>query len=171
MGQWISDRDGRGIARDIKKKLFSKLDKKWLQSLDNLKSWNVEKGPNFVNCPNFVTIFCRVLKMEKYFLISLSIPRPSRSGIHWPINFTKEIDVPVYWKKKKKKIQVFPGPFSSLQFCIFFFLKIYRIVNFLEKFIGQWIPDRDGRGIARDIKKNYFHFQYATKNGNKVGTI
>ena len=42
---------------------------------------------------------------------------------------------------------------------------------FLEKLIGQWIPDRDGRGIARDIKKNYFHIQNLTKNGNKVGTI
>ena len=50
-------------------------------------------------------------------------------------------------------------------------LKIYRIFNFLEKLIGQCIPDRDGRGIARDIKKNNFHFQNATKNGNKVGTI
>ena len=64
-----------------------------------------------------------------------------------------------------------PGPFSSLQFCTFLLLKIYRIVKCLEKLIGQWIPDRDGRGVARDIKKNYFHFQNATKNGNKVGTI
>ena len=37
--------------------------------------------------------------------------------------------------------------------------------------IGQWIPDSDGRGIARDIKTNYFYFQNSTKNGNKVGTI
>ena len=28
------------------------------------------------------------------------------------------------------------------------------------------IPDGDGRGIARDIKKKYFHFQNLTKNGN-----
>ena len=39
---------------------------------------------------------------------------------------------------------------------------------FLEKIIGQLIPDRDGRGIARDIKKKYFHFQNLTKNGNKA---
>ena len=42
---------------------------------------------------------------------------------------------------------------------------------FLKKLIGQWIPDCDGQGIIRDIKKKYFHFQNATKNGNKVGTI
>ena len=43
--------------------------------MDNLKSWNVEKGPGFVNCCNFVTIFCRVLKM-KYFFNIPSYPRP-----------------------------------------------------------------------------------------------
>ena len=32
------------------------------KNLDNLKSWNVEKGPNFVNCPNFVTIFVKFWK-------------------------------------------------------------------------------------------------------------
>ena len=37
---------------------------------------------SFLNCPNFVTIFCQFLKMETIFLISLAFPRPSRSGIH-----------------------------------------------------------------------------------------
>ena len=37
--------------------------------------------------------------------------------------------------------------------------------------ISLFILDGDGRGIARDIKKNYFYFQNSTKNGNKVGTI
>ena len=52
------------IARNIKKKYkyiyifsFSKFYKKLQQSWDNLKSWNVEKGPNFVSCPNFDTFF------------------------------------------------------------------------------------------------------------------
>ena len=63
-------------------------------------------------------------------------------------------------------------PFSSLQFCIFCCCWKYTESSiFLEKMIGQWIPDRDERGIARDIKKNYFYFWNATKNGNKVGTI
>ena len=61
--------------------------------------------------------------------------------------------------------------FSSF---LHFFVVVENIQNhkfFLEIFIGQWIPDRDGQGIARDIEKNYFHFQNAKKNGNKVGTI
>ena len=61
--------------------------------------------------------------------------------------------------------------FASVLHNFLLLLKIYRIVIFLEKLIGQWIPDHDGRGIARDITKNYFHFQNATKNDNKVGTI
>ena len=36
-----------------------------------------------------------------FFFISLAIPRPLPSGIHWPINFTKKIDVSVYFQQKK----------------------------------------------------------------------
>ena len=43
-----------------------------------------------------------------------------------------------------------PGPFSSLQFCIFFF-------------VFENIQKRHFFGIARDIKKNDLHFQNATK--------
>ena len=35
----------------------------------------------------------------------------------------------------------------------------------------QWIPYGNGRVIARDIKKYYFHFQNLTENGSKVWTI
>ena len=42
---------------------------------------------------------------------------------------------------------------------------------FLVKLIGQWIPDGDGREIARDIKKIIFIFKTWPKNGNKVGMI
>ena len=34
-------------------------------------------------------------------MISLVIPRPLRSGIYWQINFTKKIDVSVYFQKNK----------------------------------------------------------------------
>ena len=105
IGQWIPDRDGRGIARDIKNNYFH---------FQNLK-----KNGNKVG-----TIY------------------------------------------KAEMTILFPSVLH-----IVFLLKIYRIVNFCEKIIGQWIPDRDGRGIARDIKKNNFHIQNATKNGNKVWTI
>ena len=42
---------------------------------------------------------------------------------------------------------------------------------FLVKLIGKGIPDGKGRGIARDIKKSYFHFQNSKKNVNKVVKI
>ena len=95
---------------------------------------------------------------------------PSRFGIHWPINFTKK-KLTFLYIFNKKKWQVFPGPFSSLQFCLFFlfFWKYTESSIFWEKFIGQKIPDRDGRGIARYIKKNYFNFKNATKMVTKLG--
>ena len=65
-----------------------------------------------------------------------------------------------------------PGWISLYKLGTFFvYLKIYRKSNFFGKNIGQWIRDRNGRGIDRDIKKNYFHVQNLTKNGNKVWTI
>ena len=49
-------------------------------------------------------------------------------------------------------------------------VSLYKLVTFF--LIGQWTPDSEGRGIARDIKKTiYFHFKNSTKNGDKDGTI
>ena len=60
--------DEQGIARDIKTIFsFSKATKNGRYE---------EKGPNFVNCPNFVTIFCRVLKMKIFFFDIPSHPPP-----------------------------------------------------------------------------------------------
>ena len=123
IGKWILDRDGMGIARDILKKYldfqnatkncniqsrsgihwlinFSK--EKWqfciFSKTKKMQNWREEKGHfSFKNCPNFVTIFCQVLKIKIiFFWISLAIPRPLQSGIHWPNNFSKKIDVSVY---------------------------------------------------------------------------
>ena len=57
--------------------------------------------------------------------------------------------------------------------CHFLLLQIFKKKTsiFLVNLIGQEIPNGNGRGIARNIKKYYFHFQNLTKNGNKVGTI
>ena len=44
-----------------------------------------------------------------------------------------------------------------------FFLYILKPQFFLVKLIGQYIPVGEGRGIARDVLKNYFHFQNSTK--------
>ena len=62
IGQWIPDRDGRGIARDIKKIVFI------FKTRQKMAFW----------------------KWKYFFLISLAIPRPLRSGIHWPIIFFKK---------------------------------------------------------------------------------
>ena len=51
-----------------------------------------------------------------------------------------------------------------------FFLYILKPQFFLVKLIGQYIPVGEGRGIARDVLKNYFHFQNSTKKGHKVAT-
>ena len=93
---------------------------------------------------------------------------------NWPMNSGKKNSIFKTWQKMVTKFGQFKKPkwpFSSLQFCTFFCENIQNPHFFLEKLLGQWIPDRDGRGIARDIKKKYFHFWNATKNSNKVGTI
>ena len=55
------------------------------------------------------------------------------------------------WRTKK----------HSLLFSVafFFFLSTEASIFFWEKLIGQWIPDRDGRWITRDIQKIIFIFQ------------
>ena len=74
--------------------------KKWwfcILSKKKMQNWREEKGHfRFLNCPNFFKFFFQVSKMEIIFLISLAIPRPSRSRIHWPNSFSKKIDVSVY---------------------------------------------------------------------------
>ena len=101
----------------------------------------------------------------KYFcFISLAIPRLSRSRIHWPINFTKTINISVY-----KKVTSFSGTLLFSSVLHFFLFKYTESSIFLEKLIGQWIPDRNGRGIARDIKKIVFIFKTRQKMVTKLG--
>ena len=59
-----SGRQRVGIARDtLKKKHFIfKTLQKMVKKLGYLKSFNVEKGPGFVNCRNFDKFFCIVFK-------------------------------------------------------------------------------------------------------------
>ena len=63
---------------EISKKIFSfsKLYKKWYQSCDNFRSRDPSLDFSFLNYPNFVTIFCRVLKMKIFFLNIPSYPSP-----------------------------------------------------------------------------------------------
>ena len=73
---------------------------------------------------------------------------------------------------KKTYGQESPGWIPLFKLVTFsFFENIQKRQFFLVKLIGHWIPNGDGRGIARDIKKKLFNFQNSTKNGNQVGTI
>ena len=45
----------------------------------------------------------------------------------------------------------------------FFFWKNLETSIYLVKMIGRWIPDSEGRGIARNITKNIFFFQTLQK--------
>ena len=79
-----------------------------------MQNWREEKGHfSFLDCPNCVTIFCQVLNMEIFFLISLAIPRLLRSRIHWPIIFFKKNwCLCIFATKKKVKIlyrDIHPG--------------------------------------------------------------
>ena len=91
------------------------------------------------------------------FFISLAIPRPLPSEIHWPINFAKKNDASVCFKQQQKSalLKCWEGSRKNLSL-FFFFWKYTETSTFLAKLIGQWIPHGDGRGIARDMKK-YFH--------------
>ena len=70
IGQWIPHRNGRGIASNIS--IF----KTWQEMVTKFGKLKKLKCPNFVNCPNFVTIFCRILKMKIIFFDIPSNPPP-----------------------------------------------------------------------------------------------
>ena len=76
-------------------------------------SWREEKGHfSFLNCQNFVTIFCQVLKMEIIFFDIHSNPPPFAVRNHWPINFSKKNYVSVYFQQEKVTIlyrDIHPG--------------------------------------------------------------
>ena len=126
-------------------------DSVYFQQQQKMQNWREEKGHfSFLNFPSFVIIFCQVLKMEIFFFISLAIPRPSRSGIHWPINFSKKNDVSVYFQQQQKKVtslyrDIHPGDswiyslleaWSEHKVCFWAFLRLtnsFGIQNHLKK--------------------------------------
>ena len=72
--QCIPDRDGRGMARMSKKNIFTS--KKRQKMVTKLGQFTKMGHLGFLNCPNFVTIFCQVLKMEIIFFDIPSYPPP-----------------------------------------------------------------------------------------------
>ena len=123
IGQWISNGDGRGIARDIKKNIF--IIKSWQKIVTKL-------GPFFTFqlfklsklCHHFLSNF---ENENNYFLISLTMPCPLPSGIHWPINFTKK--KMFLYIFKQQKVQNWEG--SQKNWSLFSFFKIHKKTSFL----------------------------------------
>ena len=92
IGQWIPDGDGRGIARDIKKIVFTfKTWQKIVTKFGQFKKMKCRDG--FQLCKLYPLCFHFLSSFEKeniFLKISLAIPRTSPSGIHWQMNFTKQ---------------------------------------------------------------------------------
>ena len=75
-----------GELLGISKKIIS-LFKIWQKMVTKFWQFKKLKCPNFVNCPNFVTIFCRVLKMKIFlpswwFLTICLLPCVLQGGRH-----------------------------------------------------------------------------------------
>ena len=65
ISKWIPNRNGRGIATDIKKNNF--IFKTRQKVVTKLGQFTKLGYFSFLKCPNFVTIFCQVLKKEINF--------------------------------------------------------------------------------------------------------
>ena len=56
-----------------------------------MQNWREEKGHfSFWIVQTLLKFFVKFWILEINFFISIAIPLPSRSGIHWPINFSKK---------------------------------------------------------------------------------
>ena len=107
-----SDPPAFAVRNSLTNKFFQKNSRFCIFS-KNKNKWKTEEKRRVISAFKIVqTLLPFVIKFwkwRKFFLISLAILRPSRSGIQWPINFCKKIDVSVYFQKKKKLWQVYIG--------------------------------------------------------------
>ena len=123
----------------ISKKIIS-IFKPGQKIITKLGQFKKLKCPNFVNCPNFVTIFCCVLKMKFIFFYIPSYPPPIavRNSVTNQF-FQKNWQFCIFSTKKKfmQNWREEKGPgtlvFSSVLHNFFLLLKIYKIVNFFGK--------------------------------------
>ena len=122
-----------------------------VKSWYNLQSRNPSLHFSFLNSCNFLTIFCRVLKIKIFFKIIPSYPPPfavrnSLTNQFYPKNWS-------FWIFQQKSDKFFLGPFSTFQFCIFFFL--FWNFNFLVKLLVNDFRTARGRGDLGIFKKKY----------------
>ena len=142
MGNEFQTPMGGGLLGISKKIIFIfKTRQKMLTKFGQFKKLKCREGSQLCKLSQLCHRFCRVLKMKIFFLISLAIPRPLRSGIHWPINFTKKIMF-LYIFNKQKSEKKFRDP--SLLFCFAFFF---------------------GGGNIQNHKKNFGKFDWSMNSG------
>ena len=94
---------GGALLGISKKSIFIfKTRQKMVTKFGQLKKLKCREGSQICKLSQLCCQFLLRFENENIFFISLAIPRPSRSGIHWPINLTKIINVSVYFQKKKR---------------------------------------------------------------------
>ena len=159
IGQWIPGGNGRGIARDIKTIIvILKTQQKMVTKLGQFtKLWPFSTFQLFKLSKLSYHFLSRFENENTFFSPSYPLPIAVQNSL--TNQFYTKIEVSIDWKKKKW--QVFSGTLLYISvwhiFCCCW--KYTETLFFLVKLIGQWTPDGDGRGIARDIKKNIFIFK------------
>ena len=126
----------------------------------------------FLNCLNFVTIFCKVLKMKIFFknIPSYPLPLPVQNSLtnqfyqrNWGSRFFKKE------RKRDKFFRESPEWISLFKLVTILVLKISRNLIVLAKI--DWSMN-SGRARAGDSKgyfeKKYFHFQTLQKMVTKL---
>ena len=120
---------GGGIARDIKKKIIS-IFKTWQKMVTKFGQFKKLKCSNFVNCPNFVTIFCCVLKMKIifFYIPSYSPPIAVRNSLTNNF-FQNNWRFCIFSKKKNAKLKRREGSFQLLKLSklCYHFLKVLKM--------------------------------------------
>ena len=116
---------------------------------------NHQDGYPYINMSFFLL---KIYKNIKFFGKNLLVNEFGSAMSGGLLRISKKI-ISIFktWQKMVKKFGQFEKlkwPFSSLRFCISCCCWKYTESSiFWKKLIGQWIPDRDGWGIAREIKK------------------
>ena len=107
--------------------MFKTLQKMVKQSWDNFQSWDPSLPFSFLSCPNFLNVFCRVLKMKQFFFLNIpSYPLPF--AVQKFLTNQLQPKKIGFWKKKKKVTRFFRDPslhFSFALFILFYFNNVY----------------------------------------------